>query len=300
MPKHRKSPRHRKIAVTVAAAMAVGTPSVAFASGAWNDDWSWQESWSRQGEEKDRSHGADRAHDWRDGKGDGGSYRDGGRDDSADAKDGYGGAWSKPGSEPVAKESAKAGTPAPKAPSDASAPGAASPGKDASAPEAPSSGKTWTKDSWTKAPSSPGTSAPAPSATGGSTSAAPAASDAVKRVLELVNAERGKVGCAPLSLNDKLMAAAQAHSEDMAAHRNMSHTGSDGSSPSERIKRAGYTAGASAENVAYGYSTPEKVMDGWMTSDGHRRNILNCSYKDIGIGLAQPGNYWTQDFGTSR
>jgi uncharacterized protein YkwD len=80
----------------------------------------------------------------------------------------------------------------------------------------------------------------------------------------------------------------------------MSHTGSDGSSPGDRITRAGYTWSAYGENVAYGYATPEQVMNGWMNSPGHRANILNCSFKEIGVGLAQPGSYWTQDFGTAR
>ncbi|MEU6812765.1 CAP domain-containing protein [Streptomyces sp. NPDC046831] len=118
--------------------------------------------------------------------------------------------------------------------------------------------------------------------------------------MELVNAERSKVGCAPLTVNATLTKAAQAHSEDMAAHRNMSHTGSDGSSPGDRITRAGYTWSTYGENVAYGYATPEKVMAGWMSSPGHKANILNCGFKEIGVGLAQPGDYWTQDFGTTR
>ncbi|MFF4603406.1 CAP domain-containing protein [Streptomyces sp. NPDC001339] len=131
-----------------------------------------------------------------------------------------------------------------------------------------------------------------------SESAAPA-SKATARVLELVNSERGKAGCAPLKLNTKLTKAAQDHSEDMAEHRDMSHTGSDGSAPEERITRAGYQWSSYGENVAYGYSTPESVMEGWMTSPGHKRNILDCSFKEIGVGLAQPGDYWTQDFGTA-
>ncbi|WP_332871960.1 CAP domain-containing protein [Streptomyces triticisoli] len=118
--------------------------------------------------------------------------------------------------------------------------------------------------------------------------------------MELVNSERAKAGCSPLTVNAALNRAAQAHSEDMAAHRNMSHTGSDGSSPGDRITRAGYTWRTYGENVAYGYSTPEQVMAGWMSSSGHKANILNCAFKEIGVGLAQPGNYWTQAFGTSR
>ncbi|MEV7546425.1 CAP domain-containing protein [Streptomyces sp. NPDC089915] len=134
---------------------------------------------------------------------------------------------------------------------------------------------------------------PAPQASG-----APA--DAQARVLALVNQERAAAGCPAVTVNAKLTKAAQDHSADMAAHADMSHTGSDGSDPGQRITRAGYQWQTYGENVAYGYSTPEQVMEGWMNSPGHRRNILDCSYREIGIGLAQPGQYWTQDFGAAR
>ncbi|MBG0857524.1 CAP domain-containing protein [Streptomyces spinoverrucosus] len=155
-------------------------------------------------------------------------------------------------------------------------------------------------DSGAPAATSPGTS-DAPAATSPGTSAPSAsASSATKRVVDLVNSERGKAGCSPVKLNAKLTAAAQDHSADMASHRNMSHTGSDGSNPGQRITKAGYQWRTYGENVAYGYRTPEQVMAGWMSSPGHKRNILNCAFKEIGVGLAQPGNYWTQDFGTAR
>ncbi|MFF1413748.1 CAP domain-containing protein [Streptomyces sp. NPDC058289] len=133
---------------------------------------------------------------------------------------------------------------------------------------------------------------------GTSDSAAP--SGALAEVLALVNKERAAVGCPVLTVNAKLAKAAQDHSEDMAAHSNMSHTGSDGSDPGRRITRAGYQWSTYAENVAYGYDTAAKVMEGWMNSPGHKRNILDCDLKEIGIGLAQPGQYWTQDFGATR
>ncbi|ANZ20568.1 transmembrane protein [Streptomyces noursei ATCC 11455] len=140
--------------------------------------------------------------------------------------------------------------------------------------------------------------ASAPNAAASAASAAPT-SGTTARVLELVNKERGKAGCSPLTLNAKLTKAAQAHSKDMADHHNMSHTGSDGSDPGARLTSAGYHWNSYGENVAYGYTTPESVMVGWMSSAGHKRNILDCSFKEIGVGLAQPGNYWTQDFGTA-
>ncbi|MCQ6245362.1 CAP domain-containing protein [Streptomyces malaysiensis] len=142
------------------------------------------------------------------------------------------------------------------------------------------------------------TSAGSPSATPAGSSSA-AATDQ-QEVVDLVNSERGKAGCEPLTVNEKLTKAAQDHSEDMAAHGDMSHTGSDGSSPGDRIERAGYSWRAYGENVAYGYDSPKSVMAGWMNSSGHKANILNCDFKEIGVGLAQPGNYWTQDFGTAR
>ncbi|MFF3891518.1 CAP domain-containing protein [Streptomyces sp. NPDC001914] len=145
----------------------------------------------------------------------------------------------------------------------------------------------------TAAPKPPTTTAPA-------AGTATPASAAVARVVALVNSERAKVGCSPVNLNAKLSQAAQAHSADMASHNTMSHTGSDGSDPGQRITRAGYIWSTYGENVAYGYSTPEQVIAGWMASAGHKRNILDCGFKEIGVGVAQPGNYWTQDFGTAR
>ncbi|MGW1724258.1 CAP domain-containing protein [Streptomyces sp. NPDC002306] len=168
--------------------------------------------------------------------------------------------------------------------------------------------KPWT----TKAPRPPQTVTPTtpstPATPTAPTSATPTATPSptatasgdVARVVQLVNAERGKVGCPALTLNATLSKAAQAHSADMASHQNMSHTGSDGSDPGQRITAAGYTWRTYGENVAYGYAGPEQVMAGWMASPGHKANILNCSFKEIGVGLAEPNSYWTQDFGTAR
>ncbi|MFG2873423.1 CAP domain-containing protein [Streptomyces sp. NPDC048337] len=146
-------------------------------------------------------------------------------------------------------------------------------------------------------PAKPPVATPAPTAPAASS---PAPTGAAAEVLALVNQERAAAGCPALTVNAKLTKAAQDHSADMAAHNTMSHTGSDGSDPGARITRAGYTWSTYGENVAYGYGTAAKVMEGWMNSPGHRANILNCSFKEIGIGHAQPGDYWTQDFGAAR
>lgn len=121
------------------------------------------------------------------------------------------------------------------------------------------------------------------------------------QVAVLVNRQRAAGGCGPLAVNTQLTVAAQLHSEDQAAHNTMSHTGSDGSSPWDRTRRAGYP-NAIAENVAAGYPDAEAVMQGWMNSPGHRANIMNCAARSVGVGYAKAANgtpYWTQDFGST-
>ena len=143
------------------------------------------------------------------------------------------------------------------------------------------------------------TTAPASSSNGATAVNGPVTSQE-QEVIDLVNQQRAANGCGALAANPQLMTAARLHSQDQAAHRKMSHDGSDGSTLAQRVSRAGYPGGNLAENVAYGYETPADVMDGWMHSDGHRRNILNCTYRDIGVGVAEGSDgrlYWTQDFG---
>ncbi|MGW3285038.1 CAP domain-containing protein [Streptomyces sp. NPDC001002] len=119
-------------------------------------------------------------------------------------------------------------------------------------------------------------------------------------LVALVNSERAKAGCAALTVDRKLGRAARSHSRDMAAHQKLSHRGSDGSTLVDRYARVGYAWSAGGENIASGYPTPEAVMAGWMHSSRHRANILNCRFKEIGVGRAGPGDYWTQDFGSAR
>jgi uncharacterized protein YkwD len=123
----------------------------------------------------------------------------------------------------------------------------------------------------------------------------------LQQVVDLVNKERAKAGCTALTIDDKLMLAAQRHSQDQADHKTMSHDGSDGSDVGDRLDRVGYAWRAYGENVAWNQQSPAAVMDAWMNSPGHRANILNCSYTEIGVGVARSnGPYWTQDFGTPR
>ncbi|MBB5432129.1 CAP domain-containing protein [Nocardiopsis composta] len=113
-------------------------------------------------------------------------------------------------------------------------------------------------------------------------------------VVSLVNEERAKAGCGPVSVDSRLTSASEKHSRDMADRDYMSHHTPEGVGPGERAEKAGYSAWG-GENVAAGYSSPEAVMEGWMNSEGHRANILNCDFVSIGVGEADAR--WTQNFG---
>jgi uncharacterized protein YkwD len=115
-------------------------------------------------------------------------------------------------------------------------------------------------------------------------------------VLALVNDERAVKGCTALVIDDRITTAAQGHSTDMATQNYFSHTSKDGRTFDKRMRGAGYPK-PGGENIAMGYATPNAVMEGWMNSQGHRENILNCSFTTMGLGLDTRGNYWTQNFG---
>ncbi len=145
-------------------------------------------------------------------------------------------------------------------------------------------------------PPAPTPEAPKPSP--GKTPEPPRSSDnsAAAQVIALVNQERAGAGCAPVSNESHLAAAAQGHSDDMSERNYFSHTTPEGTTFDQRIRAAGYGK-PGAENIAKGQSTAAKVMDAWMNSEGHRANILNCKLTKIGVGLNTKGMYWTQNFG---
>ncbi len=125
--------------------------------------------------------------------------------------------------------------------------------------------------------------------------------DYAAAVVSVVNQERAKAGCGPVSIDSQLSAAAVGHSQDMVDRNYYAHVTPDGVDPGQRISAAGYVWSAEGENIAYGYPDAASVMVGWMNSPEHRDNILNCGFHDIGVGLvlnAQQVPYWTQDFGT--
>ncbi|ADO70971.1 CAP domain-containing protein [Stigmatella aurantiaca] len=132
------------------------------------------------------------------------------------------------------------------------------------------------------------------------------------QVLTLVNQRRAagascggvsKPAVPALALDTRLRCASRKHSKDMAVNNFFSHTGTGNTTPWDRMASAGYTSYTSAgENIAAGQTTPAAVVTGWMNSTGHCNNIMNGSFKKLGVGYyyragSTYGHYWTQDFG---
>lgn len=115
-------------------------------------------------------------------------------------------------------------------------------------------------------------------------------------VISLTNVERARAGCGPLRRDDRLDTAALGHSLDMATKVYFAHDSTDGRTFADRIREAGYLS-PGGENIARGQTTAAEVVRAWMDSPGHKRNILDCTFTTIGVGYAQHGDYWTQDFG---
>lgn len=124
-------------------------------------------------------------------------------------------------------------------------------------------------------------------------------------MLDLVNEVR-KAGCqcgdvyysstSTVKWNSQLELAAYNHSSDMYKNNYFSHIAPDGSNGGVRIERAGYNWRAYGENIATGYTIERSVIDGWLKSPGHCKNLMDKNYKDVGV--AKVGTYWTQEFAT--
>lgn len=122
------------------------------------------------------------------------------------------------------------------------------------------------------------------------------------RIFDLINAERRNRGLPPLVFNAQLDRMAKIQAENMARFQKMAHTLPESSLPTlaDRAKYAGYIYGRIEENIALGYPSAESVVDGWMNSTGHRRNILDRSVVETGIGIVRSsagGLYYCQVFG---
>ncbi len=115
-------------------------------------------------------------------------------------------------------------------------------------------------------------------------------------VIRLVNEVRRENGLKALTANWELSRVARYKSQDMLNKGYFSHTSPTYGTPSQMIKAFGLSFRTAGENIARGYPTPQAVVNGWMNSSGHRANILNASYTQIGVGYVAQGNYWTQMF----
>lgn len=119
------------------------------------------------------------------------------------------------------------------------------------------------------------------------------------KVAQLTNAERTKHGLKPLTFNWELARMARFKSEDMINKNYFDHNSPTYGSPFNMMKNFGIDYSYAGENIAAGQTTPEEVVNSWMNSPGHRANILNPNYTEIGVGLANGGSYhyyWTQVF----
>jgi uncharacterized protein YkwD len=192
---------------------------------------------------------------------------------SASPSDGPG-----PGSAPRASRSAERGAPGAKATTHSPTPSpSGTSGTDAGTPR----------------------SAPAtPAGTSGDGHDSSPAAAAEAQVLSLVNDERAQAGCRPLDADPALADLAGDYSDEMAREGFFSHTTPDGLSPWDRAEAAG-VSGLGGENIARGQQDARAVMDAWMHSPGHRANILNCDFTELGVGVhfGPGGPWWTQDFG---
>lgn len=115
-----------------------------------------------------------------------------------------------------------------------------------------------------------------------------------QQVLDLVNQERNKAGLNPLSMNNGLNKVAMAKAQDMYNNNFFDHQSPTYGSPFDMMKSFGITYNTAGENIAKGQTSPMEVMSQWMNSSGHRANILNSSFTQIGIAYY---NYeWVQEF----
>ena len=120
-----------------------------------------------------------------------------------------------------------------------------------------------------------------------------------QQVLDLVNAERTKRGISALTLDSNLSSVATKKSQDMVNKNYFDHTSPTYGSPFDMMKQFGISYRTAGENIAKGQKTPQEVVTAWMNSEGHRKNILNPNFTNLGVGITKDSKgttYWTQMF----
>lgn len=120
-----------------------------------------------------------------------------------------------------------------------------------------------------------------------------------QEVLKLVNQERSKQGLKALTLNTKLTSVANMKAKDMAVNNYFSHQSPTYGSPFQMLQQYGVSYSSAGENIASGQTSAQEVMNSWLNSSGHRANILNSNYTQLGVGYYKGGSYgtyWVQLF----
>lgn len=163
------------------------------------------------------------------------------------------------------------------------------------APSAESAAPTAATPTPTVTPGPSGASAASAPSPAGSRPAAPPSPE--RQLVDLVNAQRARAGCGPLRVDPRLHAAAQKHAEDMVARRFFAHADPDGVRAGTRLTAAGYRWSQWGENLDLGPGAASGVFAHWMDGGIHQSNMLDCAFKDVGVGVATgpAGHYWTQD-----
>lgn len=124
---------------------------------------------------------------------------------------------------------------------------------------------------------------------------AKATNTSVSGLLSATNAQRSANGVATLTLNSKLNSAAQAKAADMVNRGYWAHVTPDGKQPWWFIANAGYQYTSAGENLAYGFSSSDSTITGWMNSSSHRTNMLNATFTEVGFGIVDTDNYVYND-----
>jgi uncharacterized YkwD family protein len=119
-------------------------------------------------------------------------------------------------------------------------------------------------------------------------------SDQAQELLQLVNQERSKAGLSALKLSDKLTSIANTKAKDMADNNYFDHTSPTYGTPFQMLQHVGVSYSYAGENIAAGQKTASEVMNAWMNSSGHRANILNQNYTELGVGYVKGGSYGTE------
>ncbi len=117
-----------------------------------------------------------------------------------------------------------------------------------------------------------------------------------RQVVDLTNEQRRRNGLSDLQIDTRLSSVAQTKSQDMQQNGYFSHTSPTYGSPFDMMRDFGVSYRTAGENIAQGQRTPQEVVNAWMNSEGHRRNILNGNFTHIGVGYEPTGNHWTQMF----